>query len=52
MRDKGGISGNFLTNPYNKPLYWISVGIGTAYIIQPSWLLFYYNSSVSFFYTL
>ena len=35
MRDKEGISGNFPTNPYNKPPYWISVNIGTAYISDP-----------------
>ena len=34
-----GLSGNFLTNPYDKPPYWISVGIGAAYVMRPSWSL-------------
>ena len=43
MRDKGGISRSFPTNPHNKPPYWISVGIGAAYVIRPSWSLFCYT---------
>ena len=49
MRDKGRINGSFLINPYNKPPYWIFIGISAAYIMQPSLSLFCYNSSASFF---
>ena len=42
MRNEGGISGSFLTNPHDKPPYWISVSIGAAYVMRPSWSLFCY----------
>ena len=40
-----GSSGNFLTNPHNKPPYWISIGIGAAYVMRPSWSLSCYKIS-------
>ena len=47
-----GLSGSFLTNPHYKPPYWISVGIGAAYVMRPSWSLSCYidpSLSLSFF---
>ena len=41
-----GLSGSFPTNPYNKPPYWLSVGIGAAYIMRPSWSLFCYKTGI------
>ena len=39
-----GLSGSFPTNPHDKPPYWISVGIGAAYVMRPSWSLSCYRS--------
>ena len=38
-----GSSGSFPTNPHYKPPYWISVGIGAAYVMRPSWSLSCYT---------
>ena len=38
-----GLSGSFPTNPHYKPPYWISVGIGAAYVMRPPWSLSCYT---------
>ena len=42
-----GLSGSFPTNPYNKSPYWISAGIGAAYVMRLSLSLFCYNLKTS-----